>query len=60
LELVFKNSSGQWITAIRFFYQDYFGEIEFKEGQKISLVMELEENNFLGNSQLRMKILDIF
>ncbi len=60
LELIFKNSRGQWISAISFFYEDKIEKREFSEGQKISLVMELEENNFLGNTQMRMKILDIF
>ena len=60
LELTFKNSQGQWINAIKFFYPEYFGGREFKEGEKINLVCVIEENNFLGNTKIQLKIEDIF
>lgn len=60
LELIFKNSRGQWITAIRFFYEDSLEKKDFKEGEKINLVTTFEENNFLGKNELRLKMEDIF
>ncbi len=60
LELTFKNSKGQWINAIKFFYPEYFGDREFKEEEKINLVCVMEENNFLGNTKIQLKIEDIF
>ena len=60
LELTFKNSKGQWINAIKFFYLEHFGNREFKEEEKINLICAMEENNFLGNTKLQLKIEDIY
>ena len=60
LELLFRNSQNQLISAVKFFYKDSFGEVKFQEGQKINLVAVMEENNFLGNTNLRLRIEDIF
>lgn len=59
LELIFKNSQGEKISAIGFFTGagDYKSEIEI--GRKINLVATIEKSFFRNRAELRLRIVDI-
>ena len=59
LGLDFKNSRGQNISAIQFFADENGeGKIDFKRGDKISLVVNLEKSTFRNVNELRLRIVD--
>jgi hypothetical protein len=59
LEILFKNSKNNSIKAIAFFKttKDLGGD--FKIGDKISLLVNFENNTFLGRTELRLRIVDV-
>ncbi len=58
LELSFRNSLGQNIKSIAFFYKDNFDR-DFNVNDEISLVVSMEKNQFNGANYLRLKIEDV-
>lgn len=59
LELVFKNTKGQKISAIGFFcLPDTWGR-EIKRGDKIDLVASMEKSYFKSKAELRLRVVDI-
>ncbi len=59
LELIFKNSRNYKIKAIIFFKKMTDWGDELKVGQKISLLANIENSQFNGRSDLRLRIVDI-
>jgi len=59
LELVFKNTKGQKISAIGFFCMpDTWGR-EIKKGDEIDLVANIEKSYFKAKAELRLRVVDI-
>jgi len=59
LGLDFRNSRGQNISAIQFFADESGeGKTDFKRGDKISLVVNLEKSTFRNVNELRLRIVD--
>ncbi len=59
LEIIFKNSYNSSIKAIVFFKTSKSFNNVLSVGEKINLIVNLEENNFAGRSELRLRIVDI-
>lgn len=59
LEVSFKSSKGVTIKAIMFFknIESFNGDLTI--GNRISLIVHFEKNNFAGRSELRLRIVDI-
>ncbi len=54
LELQFENSKNRKVKAISF-----FNGFDFKEGQKINLVANIEKNGWNGFTEIRLKVVDV-
>jgi single-stranded-DNA-specific exonuclease len=59
LELVFRNSTGNKVSAIGFFAKPEDFESVPAVGKKINLVASLEKSVFGGRTELRLRIVDI-
>jgi single-stranded-DNA-specific exonuclease len=59
LEITFKNSKGKIIKAIAFFKTIKDLGKDFKKGDKISLLVNFENNTFLGRTELRLRIISV-
>ncbi len=59
LEISFKNSKNKIVKAIAFFktIKDLGGV--YQAGDKISLLVNFENNTFLGKTELRLRIVDV-
>jgi single-stranded-DNA-specific exonuclease len=60
LELKFKNSKGNDITAIAFFSTGDKFEVPIEVGSTINLVATMEKSQFRNFPELRLRIVDIF
>jgi single-stranded-DNA-specific exonuclease len=59
LELSFKDNNKRNIKAIAFFKTRDSYKNTLKEGDQIDLLASIEKNNFLGKSEIRLRINDI-
>ncbi len=59
LEVVFKNSHNSSIKAIVFFKTNKSFNDVLSIGKKIDLIVNFEENTFVGKTELRLRIVDI-
>lgn len=61
LKIMFKQKGGRKISAIKFFvkHDDEF-LAKIKSGDKINVIFNLENSNFGGYNELRMRILEVF
>ncbi|MFC1801934.1 single-stranded-DNA-specific exonuclease RecJ [Patescibacteria group bacterium] len=64
LKLIFKNSRGNKISAIKFFADSDISDRKIKnkklkEGNKISLVANIEKSTFGGRIELRLRVVDL-
>lgn len=59
LSLSFKNSRGWIVNAIRFNYADLVPRV-LSENDTITLIVTFEMNTYNGNSELRLRIEDMF
>lgn len=59
LELSFQNSKGGKVNAIGFFMKADQFACDLKEGEKISLLANLEKSMFRGRKELRLRIVDV-
>jgi single-stranded-DNA-specific exonuclease len=59
LEISFKNSKNKIVKAIAFFKTIKDLGKDYKEGDKISLLVNFENNTFLGRTELRLRIVDV-
>lgn len=59
LEISFKNSKNKIIKAIAFFKTIKDLGKDYKAGDRISLLVNFENNTFLGRTELRLRIIDV-
>lgn len=58
LQLDFKKSGGETVSAIGFFMLNDGSEFNFRKGQRINLAATLEKNSYRGKNELRLRIVD--
>jgi len=59
LKIDFKNAKGRTISAIAFFKKPENFSAKLEQGEKITLLANLEKSYFLGREELRLRIVDI-
>jgi single-stranded-DNA-specific exonuclease len=60
LELIFKNSRGQKMSAISFFTKLEDFDVKIATGEKIDLLANIEKSTFRGRVEIRLRIVGIF
>lgn len=60
LEIIFLNSRARKIKAVAFFKTRESYTRSMTAGERINLVVALELNTFLGKTELRLRIVDIY
>lgn len=59
LELIFKNSRGQKVSAVAFFTKIDDFDVKIAIGEKIDLLANIEKSTFRGRTEIRLRIVGI-